>query len=142
MRDQIEIRPCRLEECEAVLELWSAYHPPGVTDNLEDIRRLVQTFGDHLLLAISADEIVGTIIAGWDGWRGHLHHLTVRPAVRRQGVARALVQAAERRMAAKGAKRVSVLTERDNAAAIAFFESLSEVGYTFDTRMQRYTKRL
>ena len=139
---EIKIRPCGLEECEAVLELWSAYHPPGVTDNLEDVRRIVQAFGDHLLVATADGKIVGTIIAGWDGWRGHLHHLTVRPDVRRQGVARALVEAAERSMARKGAKRVSVLTERDNAAAIAFYESLGDLGYTVDTRMQRYTKRL
>jgi ribosomal protein S18 acetylase RimI-like enzyme len=53
-----------------------------------------------------------------------------------------LVEAAERRLADKGAKRVSVLTERDNAAAIAFYESLGDWGYTLDTRMQRYTKCL
>jgi ribosomal protein S18 acetylase RimI-like enzyme len=139
---KLEIRPCRLEECEAVLELWCAYHPPGVTDNIEDIRRIVRTFGDHLLVAIADHAIVGAIIAGWDGWRGHLHHLAVRPEVRRQGVARALVEAAERRLADKGAKRVSVLTERDNAAAIAFYESLGDWGYILDTRMQRYTKCL
>ena len=137
----LEIRPCQLEECEAVLDLWRAHHRPGVTDHIEDIRRIVETFGDHLLVAISDEQIVGTIIAGWDGWRGHLHQLTVRPDVRRQGVARALVEAAERRIISKGAKRVSVLTERDNAAAISFYESLEDLGYTLDTWMQRYTKR-
>lgn len=137
-----EIRPCRLEECEAILDLWRAYHPPGVTDNIDDIRRLVETFDDRLLVAVVGHGIVGTIIAGWDGWRGHLHHLTVRPEVRRQGIAKALVEAAERRLRDKGAKRVSVLTERDNAAAISFYESLGELGYGLDARMQRYTKRL
>jgi hypothetical protein len=42
----------------------------------------------------------------------------------------------------RGARRVSVLAERDNAAAIAFYESLGDAGYVLDTRMQRYTKRL
>jgi ribosomal protein S18 acetylase RimI-like enzyme len=138
----LEIRPCRLEECEAVLDLWGAYHTPGITDNIEDIRRLVETFDDCLLVALVENDIVGAIIAGWDGWRGHLHHLAVRPEVRRQGVAKALVEAAERRLRDKGAKRVSVLTERDNAAAISFYESLGELGYGLDARMQRYTKRL
>jgi hypothetical protein len=41
----------------------------------------------------------------------------------------------------KGARRISVLTERDNAAAISFYESLQDLGYTLDTWMQRYTKR-
>ena len=138
----LEIRPCRLEECEAVLDLWRAYHSPGVTDHIEDIRRIVEAFGDHLLVATVERRIVGTIIAGWDGWRGHLHHLAVRPEVRRQGVARSLVEEAERRLRSKGAKRVSVLAERDNATALAFFESLGDVGYAPDARMQRYTKHL
>ncbi len=141
MKD-IEIRPCRLEECEEVIEVWRAHHPPGILERLDEIQRIVTHFGDHLLVARSDGQIVGTVIAGWDGWRGHLHHLTVRPLYRRRGVARALVEEAERRLVSKGARRVSVLAERDNAEANSFYESLHDRGYTLDTWMQRYTKRL
>jgi ribosomal protein S18 acetylase RimI-like enzyme len=57
-------------------------------------------------------------------------------------VARALVEEAERRLVNKGARRVSVLAERDNAEANSFYESLRDRGYSLDTWMQRYTKRL
>lgn len=137
-----EISPCRVDECEEVLDLWLNHHAPGVSDNLDDVKRLVAHFSDHLLVARTSNGIAGTIIAGWDGWRGHLHHLTVRPEFRRQGLARALVGEAERRLVAKGAKRVSVLAERDNQEANAFYESLHDLGYTLDTWMNRYTKKL
>ena len=68
--------------------------------------------------------------------------MTVLPEHRRRGVARALVDEAERRLVDKGARRVSVLAERDNADANAFYESLHDHGYALDTWMQRYTKRL
>ena len=136
----LEIRPCRATECETVLEIWRAYHAPSVTDRIDEVRRLVENFADHLLVARLDGRIVGTVIAGWDGWRGHLHHLAVLPEFRRQGIARALVTEAERALAGKGAKRISVLAERDNRDAIAFYESLADLGYTLDTRMQRYTR--
>lgn len=142
MTGSFEIRPCQVEECEEVLGLWINHHAPGVSDNLEDVKKLVTDFSDHLLVASSDNGIAGTVIAGWDGWRGHLHHLTVRPEFRRQGVARALVEEAEARLAAKGAKRVSVLAERDNQEANTFYESLHDLGYKLDTWMNRYTKKL
>ena len=40
----IVIRPCRFEECPAVLALWErAGAIPSPTDTLEELRRLVQT---------------------------------------------------------------------------------------------------
>jgi ribosomal protein S18 acetylase RimI-like enzyme len=46
---------------------------------------------------------VGTIVAGWDGWRGSLYRLAVLPAARRRGTALRLVADGERRLAEKGA---------------------------------------
>ena len=142
MNEDLEVRPCTLAECEDVLELWRAHHPPGIPERLEDIQRLVQQYPDQLLIARARGQLVGAVIAGWDGWRGHLHHLAVRPEARRRGVARALVEDAERRLAEQGAPRVSVLSERSNEEANAFYQSLADCGYVLDTWMHRYTKRL
>jgi ribosomal protein S18 acetylase RimI-like enzyme len=136
----LEIRPCRAAECAGVLALWQAYHAPSGTDSLEAVVRLVEDFDGHLLVAASEGRIIGAVVAGWDGWRGHLHHLAVHPDARRQGVARALVEAADRLLIAKGAKRIAVLVEHDNPEAIGFYESLQSLGYSLDTRMQRYVR--
>ena len=61
---------------------------------------------DALLVAIAQSTIVGTLIAGWDGWRCHLYRLAVEPQYRRQGVAGALVAEAARRAARRGARRL------------------------------------
>jgi ribosomal protein S18 acetylase RimI-like enzyme len=140
--DDLEIRPCRAAECAVVLELWQLHHSSTITDHIEDVTRLVDEFDGHLLVAMSRGRIIGTVIAGWDGWRGHLHHLVVRPDLRRQGIARALVSSADRLLVAKGARRISVLVEHDNPEAMAFYESLQSAGYTLDTRMQRYVRTI
>lgn len=137
----IVIRPCRFEECPAVLALWArAGAIPSPTDTLEELRRLVQAHGDGFLVAIQQGAIVGSVIGGWDGWRGNIYRLAVAPEARRHGLARRLVHEAERVLTTKGARRLSALVERHEAHAVGFWDALAERGWQRDERMTRYIK--
>jgi ribosomal protein S18 acetylase RimI-like enzyme len=137
----IEIRPCRLEECGAVLALWvRAGAIPSATDTLDEVTRLVRDHTDHLLVAIRQGAVVGSIIGGWDGWRGNIYRLAVAPEARRAGLARELVRAAEEALRAKGARRMSALVERHEAHAVGFWDALADSGWRRDERMLRYIK--
>src|SRR5437867_7175329 len=79
------IRPCRFEECPAVLALWErAGAIPSPTDTLEELMRLVRAHGDGFLVAIQQGAVVGSVIGGWDGWRGNIYRLAVAPEARRR----------------------------------------------------------
>ncbi len=137
----IEIRPCRLEECAAVLAMWGrAGAIPSPTDTLEEVNDLVREHADALLVAIRQGSIVGSIIGGWDGWRGNIYRLAVAPEARRAGLARRLVDAAERMLVSKGARRISALVERHEAHAVGFWDALADRGWHRDERMMRYIK--
>jgi ribosomal protein S18 acetylase RimI-like enzyme len=137
----IEIRPCRLEECGAVLALWvRAGAIPSATDTLEEVTRLVRAHADQLIVAIQQGAVVGSIIGGWDGWRGNIYRLAVAPEARRAGLARQLVWAAEDALRAKGARRFSALVERHEVHAVGFWDALAESGWRRDERMLRYIK--
>ncbi len=139
----ITIRPCHPEECAGVLDLWKeAEATPSATDRLEELVRLVSENSDLFLVAEDNRRLVGSIIGGWDGWRGNIYRLAVLPEYRRRGVGRALLQEAERRLSAKGARRLSILVEHEHALAISFWDSLSDTGYERDPRMVRYVKTL
>jgi len=86
----VAIRPCRAEECEAVLALWRrAGATASATDTLEELLRLVRSeHGDGFLVAIQEGAIVGSVIGGWDGWRGNIYRLAVAPEAQRRGLAR------------------------------------------------------
>jgi ribosomal protein S18 acetylase RimI-like enzyme len=132
-----------MEECEAVLELWRAADAtPSATDYTSEVQRIVGQFPDAVLVAEHDDRIIGTIVAGWDGWRGSIYRLAVLPAHRRKGVGQALVLEAERRLRDKGAKRLSVLVEGHDDLAMAFWSSLLDIGYERDPRMFRFVKSL
>ena len=84
--------------------------------------------------------VVGSVIGGWDGWRGNIYRLAVAPDARRHGLARRLVQEAERMLVSKGARRISALVERHEAHAVGFWDALSDRGWRRDERMLRYIK--
>jgi ribosomal protein S18 acetylase RimI-like enzyme len=95
---------------------------------------------DHLLVAVERGAVIGSVIGGWDGWRGNIYRLAVVPQARRRGLARRLVHEAERMLVAKGARRISALVERHEAHAVGFWDALSDRGWRRDERMLRYIK--
>ncbi len=136
----LSIRACRLEDIEAVLELWrQASATPSVTDTAGDLRRAVAASAAHVLVAEMGGRLVGSVIATFDGWRGNLYRLAVHPGHRRRGVARALVAEAETLLARQGAKRITALVEKDHAWATGFWTA---VGYGVDSRIARHVRSL
>ena len=94
---------------------------------------------DALLVAVDIDEIVGTVIAGWDGWRCHLYRLAVAPHRRREGIARRLIAAAEERFRVFGGTRADAMVLDDNTDAHAAW---SAGGYRRQADWSRWVKPL
>ena len=140
MNQTCGIRDCRLEDCPAVLDLWrEAEAIPSRTDTLEELQRLVADRNGLFLVADVDGRLVGTVIGGWDGWRGNVYRLAVLPDFRRRGIARSLVAEVECRLRAKGARRVTVLVVKSEEQALAFWQAAS---YEHDRRIVRYVKTL
>ena len=139
----IVIRPCRVAECPAVLALWQrAGAIPSLTDTLVELEQLIAHQGDGLIVAVEDGVIVGSVIGGWDGWRGNIYRLAVAPEARRHGLARRLVDDAVRVLRARGAHRISALVERHEAHAVGFWDSLTDQSWRRDERMLRYIKNV
>ncbi|MGO9901020.1 MAG: GNAT family N-acetyltransferase [Solirubrobacteraceae bacterium] len=86
-------------------------------DRAEDIERLLAGGCGALHVADQDGEIVGVLIAAWDGWRGNMYRLAVHPDHRRQGLALRLVRAGEQHLQRRGARRVTALVAYDVADA-------------------------
>ena len=137
-RDDPAIRGATLDDVDAVLRFWrDASEHSSVSDNPESVRILLEHPAAWLLIAESEDGIVGTLVAAWDGWRGNLYRLAVRPSLRRRGIATALVREGERRMVACGALRNSAMVEGEDDVATAFWRS---AGYRLDAKLVRFIK--
>ena len=139
----VTIRPCRLDECSIVLDLWKeAGTIPAVTDDPGVLNCLIQNADTMLLIAEYQNALVGTVIAAWDGWRGNIYRLAVLLTYRRQGIGRLLVKGAEDFLLGKGAQRISVLVANEEPLAVFFWDALIDAGYNQDLRIVRYAKTL
>jgi ribosomal protein S18 acetylase RimI-like enzyme len=133
------IRPCRAGEVDAVLALWGVSRSEhAVTpDTPERVAALLES--ESLLVAEADGELVGALIAAFDGWRGNMYRLAVVDAWRRRGIGRRLVEAGEARLRARGAPRITALVAFEDAEVRAFWES---VGYAADPVMGRMVRTL
>jgi ribosomal protein S18 acetylase RimI-like enzyme len=139
--EAVTIRRCEHEDAQAVLDLWAqerSGHASRV-DRLEDVERLIEDSPAALLVAERSGEIVGALIAAWDGWRGNMYRLAVSKEHRREGIGLALTRAGEEYLLSRGGRRVTALVAFDDEAAGAFWES---AGYPRDQVMGRRVRNL
>ncbi|MGQ0823512.1 MAG: GNAT family N-acetyltransferase [Actinomycetota bacterium] len=121
----VTIRTATVDDTDAILALWHAGATvASSTDDHAGIATLLGHAPDSLLLALDGNEVVGTVVVGWDGWRATMYRLVVGATRRRDGIATALVGEAEQRLRDRGARRLHLIVEPDEVPALAFWQSM------------------
>jgi ribosomal protein S18 acetylase RimI-like enzyme len=120
-----------------VLALWRESAAPTSTDTTDALARLLQRDPGALIVADAAGEIVGSVIAGWDGWRGSVYRLAVAPAHRRHGLGRTLLRAAGDRLDGLGSRRQHAIVVGTDLRAVAFWEA---TGWEHQSDQRRYVR--
>ena len=134
----LTIRTGGAADAAEVLALWrTAGAEPSHTDDVESITQLVTHDAKALIVAEDAGRIVGSIIAGWDGWRGSIYRLAVVPGHRRRGLGRELLAAAEQRLAEAGAARLQAIVVETDSQATGFWRA---TGWQQQTERLRFVK--
>ena len=68
--------------------------------------------------------VVATVMVGHDGHRGWFYYLGVDPALQGRGFSRAMTQAAEAWLAARGIAKAQLMVRADNDGVRAFYQAL------------------
>ncbi|MBO3740852.1 GNAT family N-acetyltransferase [Actinoplanes flavus] len=135
------LRAATTSELPAVLTFWqeAAENDNRPVDTVEAVTALHRRDPAALILALDGDEIVGTVIAGWDGWRCHLYRLAVAPARRRAGIGGRLIAAAEERFRSFGGTRADAMVLDANETAHRIWK---RHGYAPQAEWSRWVKPL
>jgi ribosomal protein S18 acetylase RimI-like enzyme len=134
----IAIRPFRPADTDAVVALWEScglvrpWNDPRL-----DIARKLTVQPELFLVATDPDgtdtdtgaTVVGAGMAGFDGHRGWVNYLAVRPDLQGSGLGRALMAEFERLLTDLGCPKLNLQVRAGNERVVGFYESL---GYTDD----------
>ena len=124
------IRVFREADRDAVVALWNACDlvvPWNVPE--DDIAKKLAFQPALFFVAEHAGEVVGSVMAGYEGHRGQINYLAVRPDLQGSGLGRELMEFAENRLRELAAPKINLQVRARNRGVIAFYESL---GYSVD----------
>ncbi|MES0871208.1 GNAT family acetyltransferase [Pseudovibrio sp. SCP19] len=117
-------REMRLSDRDAVIALWKA---AGVfrewNDPVRDIAKALE--GEHSTILVGElDGMIATsIMCGEDGHRGWFYYVSTHPDHQGKGLGKAITQAAEDWLRARGIWKVNLLVRGDNSQAASFYEA-------------------
>jgi ribosomal protein S18 acetylase RimI-like enzyme len=135
----LHIRTAVADEAATILGFWKeAAEGTSITDDVDGVTRLIARDPEALILAESGGLVVGSVIAGYDGWRCSLYRLAVLPSHRRLGIATALLEAAEKRFLAVGGRRGDAMVLEANERAQ---HAWAAAGYHREDHWRRWVKR-
>ena len=119
-----DIRPADQADREAVERLWES---AGLTRAAPDEwAALISGETSAVLIALDGQQVVGSAIASFDGWRAYIYHVAVDPSHREHGLGHELMAAAEQYLLSAGARWVHVMVNEENTGGLAL---AGEMGY-------------
>lgn len=110
---------------QALIALWTECGlvvPQNDPD--KDIDRKLQVGADLFLLGVLDGEVVASVMGGYEGHRGWINYLAVKPSHQRKGYGQAMMAAVEARLREKGCPKINLQVRSTNTAVIAFYDAL------------------
>ncbi|WXG43459.1 MAG: GNAT family N-acetyltransferase [Promethearchaeati archaeon SRVP18_Atabeyarchaeia-1] len=138
---RIVIRPLRISDYQNMIECWNKSELPIKIKGRESkasMEKEMQNEGALFIGAFDGEELVGLVIANFDGRRGWINRLAVLPKHRKHGFATELITEAEAFLRGKGATVISALVSRPNTPSRRLFE---KNGYKNEEDILYYAKR-
>jgi ribosomal protein S18 acetylase RimI-like enzyme len=122
----MHIRPFAEADADAVAALWRTVFPndPPHNDPPRVIERKLAVQRELFFVAEEDGAVIGTVVSGYDGYRGWIYKMAVHPQQQRRGVGSALMQHAEAALRALGCPKINLQVRATNAAVVAFYRKL------------------
>jgi ribosomal protein S18 acetylase RimI-like enzyme len=122
---ELEIVSAGEGDIEALVALWELC---GLTrpwnDPRADIALALRGPASDILIGRQAGTMVASVMVGVDGHRGWVYYVAVHPELRRTGLGRRLMQAAEAWVAERGTPKIQLMVRGSNRQAAGFYSAL------------------
>jgi ribosomal protein S18 acetylase RimI-like enzyme len=124
MNRRIQTREFRIADYAGALRLWRRVKGVEIAEG-DDKRGVAQFLARNPGLsrvAVDGSAIVGVVLCGHDGRRGHIYHLAVDPAYQGKKLGSRLVDECIKALRQTGMKRAIILVAEDNLQGVKFWK--------------------
>ena len=123
--EDLVIRPMASVDIPQIVDLWRACGIVVAHNNPErDIQRKLKVNPEWFLVGEQEGRVVATCTAGYEGHRGWINYLAVAPELRRQGIGRRMMAAAEQTLKAAGCPKINLQVRAGNTQVIEFYHRI------------------
>ena len=121
----MSLRDANLNDIPAIVELWDSTDllVPW-NDPASDIKNALATPTCTVLVHEMSDQLVGTVMVGYDGHRGWVYYLAVRSDYQGLGIGTSLALAAKDWLISHGVGKMQLMIRKDNLAVAGFYRRL------------------
>ncbi len=124
------VRSFRKSDQKDVIQLWTEC---GLVvpwnDPRRDIERKLVIQPELFLIGLIDGEIITTAMAGYDGHRGWVYYLAVKPQYHQKEIGRQIMKEAETRLLELGCPKLNIMVRSTNLDVISFYKA---IGYKVD----------
>lgn len=125
MKSDITIRKMRLSDYDEIYKIWKS--SPGVNLGLSDTKPYIRTYlqrnpGYSFVAVDKTGRIVGTVLAGNDGRRGYIYHVSIIKSYRSMGIGPELMKKCIASLKKAGLERCTIFVDTENSGARRFWE--------------------
>jgi ribosomal protein S18 acetylase RimI-like enzyme len=130
----LDIRRYQDMDFERLDDLWSEAfsNDPPRNRAINAIPAKLSFQPDLLFVAVEGADVLGSVMAGYDGHRGWLYSVAVRRSARRRYLGTMLVRHAEQALSTLGCSKVNLQVRSSNEVVVRFYEKL---GYVVEDRV-------
>jgi ribosomal protein S18 acetylase RimI-like enzyme len=121
----VDIRPFVIEDTDQVLEVWSL---AGMTtperNPRADIQKKLRHSPESCFVGVLEGKVVATVMVGYDGHRGWIYSLAVRPDLHRKGIGTQMMEHAESTLRQQGCPRAKLQVDEARGDVTGFYRKL------------------
>ena len=122
-----KVRAMVINDYDKIINLWKNTEGIGINDyddSKKSIKKFLQMNPKTCFVVENRDtEIIGTILDGYDGRRGLIYHLMVKPESRKKGIGKKLLEKVEKGFKKQGIRRIYLVALKDNKVGIEFWKN-------------------
>ena len=124
MSNTISIREFAIRDYDSAVALWTKVEGLEIAegDDKESVGQFLKRNPRLSRAATDGSTIVGVVLCGHDGRRGHIYHLAVDPAYQGRGLGKRLLNECLEKLRDVGLQRAIIMVAADNPRGQSFWK--------------------